>query len=501
MLRILTIVLTGVAAPLATFGQAGSRPNVLLITSEDNGPHLSCYGDANVETPNLDHLAAEGVRFERVYVATASCSESRSAIFTGLFPHQNGQIGLATHRYRMYQEFPVLPGRLADAGYRTGVIGKIHVNPPAAFEGFAHVRPKGMKVVNSFGARNVRSVAEAASWFMRQDDPRPFFLMVNYSDAHLPFLRQQFGLPEEPLEPDSIEVLPSIGIDTQRIRRHVADYYNCLKRLDDGIGMLMAALEASGRADDTLVIYLGDHGAQFSRGKATCYESGLRVPMLVRWPGHTAEGLVRRELAMTVDILPTVLEAAGVQSPGDHLAGRSLVPLFDEGSRPWRQSMFAEYHGAFPAVYFPQRVVRDDRYKLIVNLLQDRPNAVEQYYTLQRICPTGASAEEITAAPETSRRAYATWREAPPEELYDLEKDPYELNNLSGDHRYADVLDRLRAELLRWQKETNDPLLDPANLARLTEEHDALGDKWDMSYRRDPQFGWRYTEYLWSGEG
>lgn len=464
-------------------------PNVLLITSEDNGPELGCYGDPYVRTPNLDRLAEEGVRFERAFVATASCSESRAALLTGLWPHQNGQIGLATHHYRMFGELPNMASRLKDRGYRTGLIGKLHVNPESAFP--FDYRPK-VSNCNSFSHRDVGRVAELASEFFGMDEG-PFFLMVNYADAHLPFLRQEHGSPSAPLSGDDVRPLPWIGIDTERLRESQADYYNCMMRLDDGIGLLMEALEAAGAADETLVIYLGDHGAQFPRGKLAGYESSLRVPLIVRMPDGAAAGLVRRELVGSVDLLPTVLDAVGEDVPDD-LAGRSLLPLIGGRGGGWREYLFSEYHGHYPPLFFPLRTVRDERYKLIVNLLQDRDNPVAVTCSRTDSPKYGCyvSAADVERATAEARRVYATWREAPPVELYDLASDPYERQNLADDPALADVKSRLLAALDDWQERTNDPLANRDTLSRLTAEHDGR----EKPYKKAKEFRWLYPQYM-----
>ncbi|MBX3179734.1 MAG: sulfatase [Candidatus Hydrogenedentes bacterium] len=468
---------------------AGAPPNVLLITSEDNGPELGCYGDPFARTPNLDTLAEAGVRFDRAFVVTASCSESRSALLTGLFPHQNGQIGLATHQYRQFPEVPNIVALLKGAGYRTGLIGKLHVNPESAFPFDFRL---GSRIANSFSSRDVRQVAEGAAEFFRAGQG-PFLLMVNFADAHLPYLRESHGLPENPISGDAVAMLPWVGLETPALRDAQADYYNCLSRLDTGIGLLLQALASAGRDSDTLVIYLGDHGAQFPRGKLASYDSALRVPLLIRWPGVSKSGLTRDELTSSLDIAATILDAAGIDS-STPLAGRSLRPLLRGELYPWREYLVTEYHGHYPPLYFPQRTIRDARYKLIGNLLRDRPNPIAHAFTqldppTQRTYATPAI---IGAAPEPVREAYATWLDAPPIELYDLANDPHEWNNRAGDPALAPVKARLLDALAAWQKETADPLADPAILEQLTREHDAV----PTPYTRNPDHEWRYPEYL-----
>jgi len=471
-----------------------ARPNVLLIVSEDNGPELSCYGDKNVRTLHLDELASQGVRFEHAFVTHPVCSCSRSSILTGLYPHRNGQIGLATHKYAMFRDFPNIPSVLRQHGYRTGIIGKLHVNPESAFPFDFHWNDRQFI---SFGHRDVRRIAQKADKFIAASD-EPFFLMVNYPDAHFPLLRQQNGIPQQPLTASDVEPLPFIGVDSPRLRQGAADYYNCLKRLDAGIGMLLDRLEKSGKANNTLVIYIGDHGAQFSRGKATCYEGGLRIPFIVRWPGKIKAGLVRNELISTIDILPTIIEAVGV-SELPHLPGRSLLPLARGEDAEWRDYLFAERTAYSASTFYPQRTVRDSRYKLIVNLLHDRPNPVYDNYLHQRgsFFMYGTNPEELASASEAVQRGYETWHNPPPVELYDLQAGPHEFVNLAGRPKFKKVQERLLAALSDWQRRTHDSVADKAKLARLTAEHVEVHKKYpDQGYRRDPKFRWRYLDYL-----
>ena len=474
------------------------RLNILLITSEDNGPELSCYGDPIVKTPNLDRLALEGACFEEAYVTQAVCSPSRASILTGLYPHQNGQLGLATHRFTMHRSFPTLPSVLKGAGYRTGLIGKLHVLPETAFPFDLWWRDPQFI---SFHHRDVKRTAEEAGRFMG-DGEEPFFLMVNYADAHLPWLRQECGIPERPFTAEEVRVPPAVGIDSPRLRALSADYYNCLSRLDTGIGMLMEELDRSGHADDTLVIYLGDHGPQFSRGKGAAYELAVKVPFMVRWPGAGAPGMVPERLVSSVDIMPTILEAAGVESP-DGLPGLSLRPLLDGGTDDWRSHLFCEWNTShphpLPSFMFPQRTVRDGRYKLILTLLTDQDNPVEEYYTQQVLVETGATQSEIDAAAEEMRSAYGAWRRPAPVELYDLESDPYEFHDLAGKPEHDQTRDGLLDVLADWRQETGDPLANPQKLARLLEE-DLAARRLGGDHRK-PDFQWRYVDYLYSQDG
>ncbi len=188
---------------------ADARPNILLVVSEDNGPELGCYGDPYVRTPVLDKLASQGVRFQNAYVSQAGCSQSRAALLTGLFPHQNGQIGLATWKFRMYAaETPNIVRGLKAVGYRTGIIGKLHINPSSAFPfDFAKIPS------SNFKREKLGEYANHAAEFFSAGDA-PFFLSVNYPDAHRPFLDRVDGIPRDVLKGSDVKPLPYFGLDT-----------------------------------------------------------------------------------------------------------------------------------------------------------------------------------------------------------------------------------------------------------------------------------------------
>jgi N-sulfoglucosamine sulfohydrolase len=496
------IIPTLLLASLATLQGAdtpkpGTRPNILLIVSEDNGPELGCYGDPYVRTPNLDTLASQGVRFNRAFVTQAGCSQSRASFLTGLYPHQHGQLALATWGFRMYREdTPNLPRSLKAAGYRTGIIGKLHINPESAF-------PFDFHQINNanFNRENLGDYARQADAFITASEA-PFFLSVNYPDAHGPFLKQVDGLPKKPLTGKDVKCLPYLGIDPPELRPVVADYYNCMGRLDTLVGDLLATLERSGKAGNTLVIYLGDHGADLLRGKRTCYEGGLRIPLIIRWPGQ-AKPQVREELVSTVDLMPTVLAACGADAvPG--LPGMPLQPLLAGEPVTWRTHLFGEFHAHAAAPnYFPQRSVRTDRFKLIENLLpgQVHPDYDLAFGRLARAAEERGSPGEFdlsaavaAAAPEV-RAAYALMRQPPRYELYDLQTDPFEFRSLADLPRHAATLADLSQALTAWREETSDPLLDPRNLERLTAEVAAVTNKADGK-----RFNWGYPDYFFGKE-
>ena len=435
------------------------KPNILLVTADDLGLETGCYGDPYAITPNIDALAADGVLFEHAYVTQASCSPSRSSILTGLYPHQNGQLGLAHHGYRMPDGLPNLFSILKEAQYRTGIIGKLHVAPEKDFPFDMDHRSPTMRT------RDVRWVAEEAASFFEAEDSVPFFLMINYFDPHRPFTEEDNqieGIPETVQKPEDISTFPWLGVDTPDVLAEVATYYNCVQRLDIGLGMVLDALEKSGKQNDTLVIFIGDHGAPFTRAKTTCYEAGVKIPFIVRWPGKIQIGLRQSALASTVDILPTLLEAANITLPAP-VAGESLLALCRGEEAPWRETLATEYTAHAFEHYYPRRAIRNRRFKLIHNLLYERPNPVPAI---------GPARLERTRPGSAWRQTYETSVHPPEYELYDLEADPHEMINLASHPDYATYKNDLTNALRQWQESTKDPLLDNAAFTALTTYHD-----------------------------
>lgn len=473
-------------------------PNVPMIIGEDHSAQLGSYGDEYVRTPTLDRLAAEGARFENACATQAGCSPSRASILTGLYPHQHGQMGLATHKMQMFDEnTPNLPAILGEFGYRTGNIGKIHVNPESTFR-FDYHRKESY---NRFGKRDMEAVAKEAEAFLNSGDP-PFYLQVNYADAHLPFLDQQFGIPEHPYTAEEVGSLPFVGLHSREVLEQTADYYSCMARLDRGVNLLLQALKETGELENTLIIYLSDHGAPMPRGKKTSYEGGVHIPLIMWKPDKIQSGLVRDELVSTVDLMPSILDFAGISAP-DMLAGRSLRPLLDQDPKDdasWRQYLFTEFTLHWPETFFPQRTVRDDRYKLIVNMLPDTTNPIYKYYMVEEEAPKNRwwSGEDPLKDYNTrKRKAYELWKNPPRFELYDLKKDRWEWNNLAGMPEYDEVQNRLLNKLREWQKKTGDELRHPAKLEKLKREVASTfinGEYIHLRYR--PEFTWQYTDYL-----
>lgn len=495
MKHTLVIALLFVSALAAKETLAGELPNILLIVGEDHGVELSCYGDQVVSTPHIDKLASQGILYENGYVTQSVCSPSRSSIFTGLYPHTNGMLGLATHKFSYFKKWPTTYSLLRAEGYRTGLLGKIHVNPESLIAD--HIDFRAAKGSN-FGKKNVAAYATQAGVFFREDNEQPFFMTVNYPDAHWPLQKGRVsGLPEELVDASKVRLMPYVsaeGESTPRLTQIAQNYYNCMRRLDDCVGQLLGELEASGKADNTLVIFIGDHGAQMGRGKIFMYEAGTHVPYIVRWPGRVVAGQKSEALVSTVDLLPTFLDVAGALSRTPaNVQGKSLLPTFD-GRKEFRRYVFCERNVDGAHYAYPQRTIRDGRYKLIHSLVEGLDPGARDCVEHRKSHWAGCFhiTKELPYAGEATRKGYATWLNPPKYQLYDLEEDPHEWTNLAAGPAHAKTLKRLADALADWQKETRDPLADPKLLGKLMNECRTVTE----SKRRYPVGGWQYLKFL-----
>jgi N-sulfoglucosamine sulfohydrolase len=462
----LFVARNGLIAGACHASDSKSKPNILLIIADDLGIELGVYGDPIAATPRLDALARNGVWFETAWVTAASCSPSRGSIFTGLFPHQNGLIGLSHHGYSAQDGLPTIVSELKGAGYRTGIIGKLHIEPTELTPwDYAYTLRNGFDLIA--GERDVSSMAEMARGFLDAPSSKPFFLTVSYYDPHVPFYDQKLGLPERVLTADDVPAFKQLGFDSPEAREWTASYYNCVARLDAGIGLLLDYLDESDRLDNTLIIVIGDHGAPFARTKMTVYDRGLRIPFIMSHPSLDAVGEEPSSyFVSTVDIFPTVLDAAGLSIP-ENLAGQSLWGLAKGNNLPARPYLFGQHHAHQRHAWFPMRTIRSQEFQLIENL---NPDSIRPIPDVDG-SPLWRGPEDGEPLVANLAEVYATYFQPPQFELYDMVNDPHAFNNLANDPAYAEIEAELLAALRDWQKETDDPYLCPDYLAKRNEEH------------------------------
>lgn len=448
--------LTGAGAVESAGKQAasknGARRNVLVIVADDQGLHLGCYGNRIVQTPNLDRLASQGVRFPYAFASTASCSASRSVILTGLYNHANGQFGHAhlPHNFNTLPHVRGLPRLLRDHGHLTGVVGKLHVQPAAQYP---------FEMVAEGNQRDVAGMARKAGEFFRQarSARRPFYLHIGYGDPHragrgFANEREHAGVTPVVYDPVKVEV-PYFLPDQPEVRAEIAEYYQAISRLDQGVGMLLEELRKSGQEEETLVIYISDNGMPFPGAKASLYDPGVRLPMIVRTPHLKRRGLVNSAMVSWVDLVPTCLDWAGAPPPSYALHGRSVLPILEQETPAGWDEVFLSHTFHEVINYYPGRGIRTRSHKYVRNLFS------ELLYPLPSDLFGSPTWQGVLKRKDAmmGRRPVETFLKHSPEELYDLEKDPEELRNVADSPEYAEVLATCRKKVDEMQQRTNDP--------------------------------------------
>ncbi|HYO81564.1 MAG TPA: sulfatase [Bryobacteraceae bacterium] len=428
-------------------GQSRVSRNVLLLIADDLGLHTGAYGDKTARTPNLDKLAADGVRFTNAYCTTASCSASRSVIHSGLHNHANGQYGHA-HDFHHFAYLPFVrpvSSLLKDSGYRTGVIGKMHVNPIERFRWD----------LNSQGeARDVVSMAERARQFIEGAGGSPWFLQIGYADPHRAekgFANRDYkGVVAEKFDAAKVEVPPFLP-DNPETRAEIAEYYEACSRLDAGIGMITDVLRATKQLDNTLVLFISDNGMPFPNAKTNLYDAGSRLPLIMRMPGETRRGSTSDQFVSWTDITPTILEWTAAKPPAYALHGRSFLGSASAPDRVYFSHTFHEL-----TMYYPTRGVRTARYKYLLNLF---PELSFPFSTDLWASDTWQSVRKAGPSGKLGLRVAETYLHRPAEELYDLSSDPFEVRNLAASSDHQAVLKQLRQDVRRFRVDTRDPWL------------------------------------------
>lgn len=465
--------------------QRPGQVNILLVTVDDmNWNSVGAFGNPIADiTPHIDQLAREGRRFERAYVAASNCSPSRVAIQTGLYPQQTGATGFF---YVDDRAAPSIATELRSNGYFTAVINKIaDTNPSPEASRYWDVRD------NFDGAQkySARAYGERSAAVIDQAKKRgqPFYLVVNIADPHKPNFNdpQATSAGADAYAPSRIiteaEVtIPGFLPELPRIRRDVRNYYNSVRRADDALGQIMQSLRASGMEDSTLVIFLSDHGMPFPFAKSSVYDNGLRTPLIMRWPGRIQPGGVEPGIASAIDLMPTILDAAGARMPSARpYFGRALLRPGQPEQTPYAFGSFDENAKGYPV---PMRGVISRDWGYTFNAWSDGEHAIKNddmnhasFREMER------RAGEFPAV--KARLDYYLTR--PTEELCHLAVDPDCLVNLAQDPAHAGVLAEMRAALRAQMARTGDYLLEAfdarADRARLRafmrRQHQAAKDR------------------------
>ncbi len=402
-------------------------PNILYLHSHDTGRYVQPYGHP-VPTPNIQHLADQGVLFRRAFCATPTCSTSRACLLTGQYGHNNGMLGLAHRGWSLNDYHHHIVHTLRAAGYYSVLIGEQHIAKRPEIIGFDRVE--------KIATTHVASVAPVARRTLSEGLPEPFFLSVGFFETHRDWL-------EPPSLRDALYSLPPGNLpDAPETRHDMAAYRASARSLDQGVGSVLEALDAQGLTENTLIFLTTDHGLAFPGAKATLYDRGLGVMLIMRGPGGFHGGRVNDALVSHLDVYPTLCELAGVETP-EFAQGFSLLPLVRGEVGALREELFAEM--TWHAAYEPQRAVRTERFKYIRRFGG-------------RETPVLANCDDSPSKDLLLRYGWAQ-RKIPFEQLYDLVFDPNEADNLAEDPAYAGVVVELSDHLERWMTQTEDPLL------------------------------------------
>ncbi|MCG8600992.1 MAG: sulfatase-like hydrolase/transferase [Verrucomicrobiales bacterium] len=453
-MRRISLILSVLIIPVL---QAADRPNILWLSAEDISPHIACFGDPHAITPNLDELAKQGTRYTNTYTTAGVCAPCRSGIITGMY-----QNAVGSHHMRCDAKLPdwlqPFPVYFRQAGY------------------YCTNNSKTDYQFKEPSAREIWDVSGRKGHWKGRREGQPFFAVFNFTGCHESGIENEEKYrkvtenlaPAQRQDPDKLTTLPPYYPDTQVVREDWKRNYELITAMDAWAGKLISELKDAGEWDNTIVMFWSDHGVGLPRAKRWLYDSGTRVPMILRIPEkwqhlRTAlPGEKDNRLINSVDFGPAMMNAAGIDLPG-YMHGRSFL-----GDAPEREYVYGA-RDRMDERYDIIRAVRDKRFRYIRNFEPLKP-----YYQYMNTPEKGATMMEIRKAErsgdfEGAVALFSSGRK-PVEELYDLENDPHEINNLASAPEYADKRKSLRNALTEWQLEVGDIGLLPESLIEVREK-------------------------------
>ena len=429
---------------------ADARPDIVIFIADDlSWTDIGSNGSKDARTSNIDRLAREGTCFARAFAASPTCTPSRSALLTGDYPMRNG--AHANHS-NILGDVCTMPAYLKALGYRVVVAGKTDFGPPRAFPfeylAGSTVHPDGKRRQALLSRLDTGVIDEL---FATRDPDTPLALFVASFQPHVPWARNAIYDP-------ATLTLPANFVDTPQMRQDFARYLTDVTDLDREIGEVRDSIARHGKADDTLFVFTVDHGAQLPFAKWTLYDPGIHVPLIAVWPGKCAASRRTDAMVSLIDVLPTVLEAAGAPRP-QSIDGKSFLPVLMGEQETFRDVLFAAHTGDKNFNRSPMRAIRTDRWKLIANL-----NSSETYINAMTNATESstfwASWVERAKTDERAAELVHRYQHRPPFELYDLDADPDETHNLADDPAHADTLAALKKRLASWRIAQGEKLTD-----------------------------------------
>ncbi|MEX2233172.1 MAG: sulfatase-like hydrolase/transferase [Cyclobacteriaceae bacterium] len=413
-------------------GQPADRPNILWIVSEDNSPFIGAYGDTFATTPNIDLFAAQAVRYTHAFATAPVCAPSRSTLITGLYPSSLGTLHMrSTYPLPAFVKF--FPRYLREAGYYTSNNAKKDYNTIDQLEAWDESSQKAT--------------------YKNRKPGQPFFSVFNIGVSHESQVHNSIPLADLKHDPEQVPI-PPYHPRTPEMKHDWAQYYDRIQEMDEQVGAILKELEESGLSDNTIVFYYSDHGGVLGRSKRFMYESGLHIPLIIRFPEkylHLASGKpgsTTGRIVSFVDFAPTILNLANIDPPA-YMQGKAFL-----GKTQSPQQYAFAFRGRMDERFDMVRSVRDKKFRYIRNYMPHK--IYGQYIDYLWKAPSMASWEKAWREGELNDTQSAFWKPKPPEELFDAEADPHNINNLAGNDQYKNVLVRMREENRKWLKETKD---------------------------------------------
>ncbi len=456
IIALTVLMITGMQVSRAqhSFSPKETPVNIVLFVADDLGTNdIGPYGNRVVRTPNLDRLATESLLFSEAFASSPTCAPSRASIHTGLYPFRNGA---HVNHSGIKNEVRTLPVYLQSLGYKVAIAGKLHIGPVNAypFELIHNTNVPEPGHEKDGVLWTDLNMAPVDKWLSDvSENKNHFMLIVNDHSPHVIW-------PEKSEYDYSSVDIPSIHIDTEETRKSRARYYTDISKMDGNVGKLLKSLEEHNMTKNTVVIFTADQGPQWAFGKWNLYDYGIRVPLLIKWPGVIKGSTETNALVSLIDLLPTAIELAGGTAPKEpeEIDGRSLLPLLTGEKSSHREIVYASHTGDGTVNQAPMRMIRTSRYKYILNL------APEKLYTNHiDVAKDHDGGRQywyswIIESYENEHAASVLWRyhNRPQEELYDIQRDPNELNNLAASPYYEGIIQKFRVQMNQWRQQQGD---------------------------------------------
>ncbi len=422
-----------------------NRPNIVIIMADDlDSRQLSCYGGKNIKTKNIDALASEGMRFEQMICSEAMCVPTRASLFTGLYPMHHGSF--QNHKPVYDTGIKSVVHYLNAQNYTVALTGKDHSTKPRSvfpFETIQGFEPNCVSKTDDYQLNDVKN-------FITRKNANPFCLFIMSINPHTPWT---VGDPTE-FDPEKV-ILPPNLVDTKAVRLLYCKYLAEIRQLDNQVGDIRKLLKETGQDQNTIFIFLGEQGAQLPGGKWTLYDSGQQSSMIVKWPGMVAPNSKTNAIVQYEDITPTLIAIAGGK-PIPNLDGKSFLAVLNKQSTTHRTAAFGIHNNIPEGTPYPIRSIRDSKYKLIMNLTPDQP-----YYNRFMMNPANKNSywNDWMAKAETSpsvKKLVDRITTKPGLEFYNLQQDPFELNNLAANPTYQTLVKQYGQKLKDWMKQQGD---------------------------------------------